>query len=166
MDERGSIEISFGMIFSIIVMIAIIGVAVYAITAFLQIGKVTEMSLFYQRFQENVDGAWSSATTNKVVSLSIPKQISFVCFGSLNSAFPAKYQDEFNSLREYSSAFQQQNTNTFLYPPKNAGKFAFKKVEKIDTSSLVFDCFEVKNGIVKIRLSKSEFDSLVKVGHE
>jgi len=168
MMKRGSIEISFGMIFSIIVMVAIIGVAVYAITVFLNVGKVTEIGLFHQRFQETVDDIWSSAVTNRAVSFSLPKSIELVCFGSIaNPLNDNKYSDELNELRDYSSGFQQQNTNTFLYPPSKADDFAFKKVEKIDVSSLgTFDCFEVKNGKVNIRLSKNEFDSLVKVGRE
>ena len=156
------------MIFSIIIVIFIIGISVYAITTFLQLGKTTEISLFYQRFQETVDDVWSSATTNKVISLSLPKSIELVCLGSLLTTGTNEYVSKMNVLKEYSSGFQQQNTNTFLYPPQKAGDFAFKKVDKIDVSSLNrgFDCFEVKNGVVKIRLSKSEFDSLVKIQHE
>ena len=166
--KRGSIEISFGMIFSVIIIIVIIGVAVYAITAFLQIGESAEISLFYQGLEKGVNDAWTSATTNRVVSLSLPKSIEFVCFGSLATGVaPDKYRDEMQELKEYSSGFQQQNTNSFLYPPGKAGDFAFKKVNKIDFSSLgTFDCFEVKGGKVRIRLSKGEFDSLVKVGRE
>lgn len=165
--KRGSIEISFGMIFSVIIIIVLIGVAVYGITIFLQIGKSAEISLFYEEFQESVNEIWSSATTNKVASFPVSKSIKFVCFGSLSGAYSGGYNQQFNSLKESSSGFQQQNTNTFLYPPEKAGEFTFKKIDKIDATSLgAFDCFEVRKGKVSIRLSKGEFESLVKIRHE
>ncbi len=164
---KGSIEISFGMIFSIIIIVALIGVAVYGITIFLDVGKSAEMGLFYDEFQKSVDEIWSSATTNRVIDFSIPNGIEFVCFGSIaNNIDAGRYNTQLKNLRTASSGFQQQSSNTFLYPPEKAGDFAFKKIEKIDTSPLgTFDCFPVRDRKVSIRLSKGEFESLVKVMH-
>ena len=169
MNRRGAIELSFGMIFSVIIMIAIIGVAVYAITAFLQIGKTSQLSLFHQEFQDTVDDVWSSSITNKVVSFAIPNSVELVCFGSLaGSSYNPRYENEFTELKRYSSGFEQQNTNRFLYPPQKAGELAYKKVDKIDLAELTngFDCFEVRDGKVRIRLEKTEFDSSVRIEHE
>ncbi len=166
--RNGSIEISFGMIFSVIIIITLIGVAVYGITIFLDVGKTAEIGLFYEEFQKSVDEIWSSATTNRVIDYSIPNGISHVCFGSIvNNIDAGRYTSQLKSLRTASSGFQQQSTNVFLYPPENAKDFAFQKIDKIDTSSLgTFDCFEVRNRKVSIRLSKGEFESLVKVMRE
>lgn len=165
--KKGVMEISFGMIFSVIIIIAIIGVGVYAITTFLQIGKSTQIGLFHEKFSETVEEIWASAITNRVVSFSISNSIEYVCFGSLESGSGGRYAAQFTKLREHSSGFEQQNTNMFLYPPDKAEDFAYKKAEKVDLSSLGgFDCFSVEDGIVRIRLSKNEFDSLVKVQHE
>ncbi len=166
--KRGSIEISFGMIFSIIIIVALIGVAVYATTIFLKFGSSAQVGLFYEEFQSKIDEIWSSASTNRVVSFPLPSTIKFVCFGFISADTNAgRYDSQFKALRRDSSGFQQENTNTFLYPPEKAKELAYEKIEKIDISGLgVFDCFEVKDGVVKIRLSKGEFDSLVKVSHE
>lgn len=165
--KRGSIEISFGMIFSIIIIIALIGVAVYAITNFLGFSRSAEAGLFYEKFQSSVDDIWSSSITNRVISFSLPSNINFVCFGSIaDNGYSGRYVSIFSNLRQASSGFQQQNSNVFLYPAERAKEFAFKKIDHIDTSSLGFDCFEVKSGKVNIRLSKGEFESLVKVEHE
>ena len=165
--KRGSMEISFGMIFSVIIIIAIIGVAVYAITTFLQVGEAAELSLFHQSLEKSVDDIWSSASSSRLFIFSLPKTIESVCFGSLTTSSSIDYDRELKELKMYSSGFEQQTTNTFLYPAQKAGEFAFKKVDKIDLSELArFDCFESRNGQVKIRLSKAEFDSLVKVQHE
>ena len=169
MNKRGAIELSFGMIFSIIIIIAIIGVGVYAITTFLQIGKTSQIGLFHQRFQETIDEVWASAITNRVVSFSLPRNIGLVCFGSLaGNSYNPQYENEFRELKRYASGFEQQNTNRFLHPQEKAGGFAYKKVDKIDLSGLTngFDCFEVRNGAVRIRLMKNEFEPLVKIQHE
>lgn len=151
-----------------IIIIALIGVAVYGITIFLQVGSVAEIGLFYEEFQNSVNDIWSSATTNKVVSFSTPSSVKFVCFGSIaNNIDAGRYTSQLKSLRQSSSRFQQENTNMFIYPPEKANEFAFKKIDKIDISSLgTFDCFESVNRKVNIRLSKGEFESLVKVQHE
>ena len=166
--KRGSIEISFGMIFSIIIIIALIGVAVYAITAFLDFSDDAQVGLFYEEFQNSVNDIFSSATTNRVISFSVSNSIEFVCFGSIaNNIDAGQYNIQLRALREASSGFQQQNTNTFMYPPEEAGDLAFKKIDKIDLSSLnTFDCFEVEAGKIRVTLSKGEFESLVKVQHE
>ena len=169
MNKRGSIEISFGMIFSIIIIIAIIGVAVYAITTFMDFGNSASIGLFYNDFQETVDEIWSSATTNKIVSFSLPNSIEFVCFGSIaNGINSLRYETQLKELRRSSSGFQQQTNNIFLYPSVKAKDLAFNKINRIDLTSIEngFDCFEAKSGKVIIRLSKGEFQSLVKVEHE
>ncbi len=168
MNRTGSIELSFGMIFSIIIMVAIIGVAVYAISAFLDIGQTSQFGLFHQQFQETIDEVWASSITDKVSSFSLPSSIELVCFGSLSgNIFNPEYEDEFKELKRYSSNFEQQNTNRFLYPSDKGGEFTYKKIGKIDLSAMNgFDCFEVKSGVLKIRLVKEEFDALVKIKHE
>lgn len=150
-------------------MIAIIGVAVYAISAFLNIGKTSQLGLFHQKFQETVDEIWASSITNRVVSFSLPNSIELVCFGALDgNSYNPEYENEFTELKRYASGFEQRNTNRFLYPQDKGKDFAYKQVDKIDITDLVngFDCFEVRNGNVRIRFEKNEFDSLVSVKHE
>jgi len=169
MIKRGAIELSFGMIFSIIIMIAIIGVAVYAISAFLNVGKTSQLGLFHQKFEETIDEIWASSITNRVVSFTVPTNIEFVCFGDLSGAsYNPQFENQFEELKRYASGFEQRNTNRFIYPPGKAKDLAYKQIEKIDISGLTngFDCFRAREGIVKIRLVKEEFDPLVRVEHE
>jgi hypothetical protein len=169
MNKRGAIELSFGMIFSIIIMIAIIGVAVYAISAFLDIGKTSKLGLFHQKFQEIVDEIWASSITNRIVSFTVPGNIEFVCFGELDgNSYNPQFEDQFTELKRYASGFEQRSTNRFLYPPAKAKDFAYKQIDKIDISGLTngFDCFRTREGTVKIRFVKEEFDPFVRVEHE
>ena len=169
MARRGSIELSFGMIFSIIIIIAIVGVATYAIVYFLDLGKLTELSLFHQKFQETIDDVWGSSITDKVVSFTLPAGIKLVCFGNLSSnSWNPAYEEEYEHFKEYSSSFERERTNRFIYPTNEAGEFSFKKVSKIYLSELGqphtdFECFEVSDRKIKVRLKKDTFDALVKV---
>ena len=150
-------------------MIAIVAVAIYAITTFLHIGKTADLGLFHQRFQETVDDVWATSITNRVFSFSLPSSIKFVCFGNLaGNSYNPQYETQFRELKRYASGFEQQNTNRFLYPQDKAGGFGYKKIDKIDLSALTngFDCFAVNSGKVMVRLVKEDFDPLVKIEHE
>ena len=60
MNKRGQIDISFGMIFSIILIIAVVGVAFYVINNFIELKKCTEIGLFYDDLKKYIDEAWQS----------------------------------------------------------------------------------------------------------
>jgi len=155
------------MIISIIMIIAIVGIATYVIVHFIGLGKATQLGLFYQDFQDSVDDVWNSAITNKVFSFNLPTEIKSVCFGDLNGrGFDTKYEEEYEELKEFSSGFDRENKNMFLYPVGKADEFAYLNVEHVDLSGIEngFSCFDVRSGKVEIRLEKAEYDSEVRVG--
>jgi hypothetical protein len=167
--RRGSIELSFGMIFSIILIIALLGVATYAMVAFLRLSKGAGLAGFHQDFQADVDSAWASTLTNKIVEYRVPNGLTHACFGNLTApTFNQQFARQRQELVKYASGFEKQTSNRFLYPIDAAEEFAFGKVEKIDLGQLSagFDCFAVSNGRVRIRLIKEDFNPLVKIAHE
>ncbi|MDP4039905.1 MAG: hypothetical protein Q8P57_04995 [Candidatus Pacearchaeota archaeon] len=166
MNKRGVLSLSFGMIFSIIMIIAIVGVASYIIISFIGLGSDTEVVLFHQEFQETIDEIWGSAITNKVFSFNLPGNIELVCFGDLKgSTYELQYKEEYDEFKEFSSNFEKENTNRFIYPMKFAGDFAFSEVDRISLTGLGsdFECFEVKSGKIEVRLEKGDFDSSVRI---
>ena len=60
MDKKGQIDISFGMIFSIIIIIATVAIGFYVITYFLNLSSCTKVGLFWNSLNEEVDKAWNS----------------------------------------------------------------------------------------------------------
>lgn len=155
--KRGGIQLSFGMIFSIIIIIAIVGVAFYAIKHFLNLQKCTEISLFYDDLQKNIDRAWSSEITVEDYESKLPGSIDSVCFGDV----AAGSGKEALALRRYRS----QGGNIFLYPPENACGHVFKEIKHVDLSALSssFVCFPTRSGKVSFGLEKRSFDTLVKI---
>lgn len=159
--KKGSIQISFGVIFSIIIIIAVIGVAFYVINYFLNLSKCTNVSLFYQEFQDEVDEAWNSEITRATFVGKLPGEIESVCFRDGESAGSG---EEYEALSDY---FRSRG-NMFLYPPEYACKQTSRKVEHVDLSGLPngWYCFSANNGEVRIPLEKGSFDALVKIKKE
>ena len=159
MEKRGDIELSFGMIFSIILIAVVIAVGIYAINYFVGLGKCSEVGLFYKDLKEEVDRAWNSEITRESFDSRLPSGIASVCFGSLENG-GGKFLEEYNALRRY----RNQEGNVFLYPPEKSCDQPVLKVEHIDFSDLGnFECFDVIDGVVKFKLEKESFDNLVKV---
>jgi hypothetical protein len=165
-ERKGAIQLSFGMIFSVIMIIAIVAITGYVISYFVNLGKATNVGLFYDRLQDEVNVVWNSAISSKTLSFNVPSEIKSVCFGDLNARnYDSRYREEYEHLRRFSSNFEKENKNMFLYPTQEAGEFAFNKLEHVDFSDLgeEFTCFDVKNGEVKIGFEKENYDLEVRV---
>ena len=152
---------AFGMIFSIILIAAIIGVAFYAISYFLNLGKCTEISLFYQEFQDEVDEAWNSEITRDRFVGSLPGGIKAVCFYDKDpGGSPPNSREEYEALEDYFRI----GGNIFLHPPERACGQVTLTIKHINLSGLGdWHCFETEKGEVTIHLEKGSFDSLVKI---
>ncbi|NCO11449.1 hypothetical protein CO038_03795 [Candidatus Pacearchaeota archaeon CG_4_9_14_0_2_um_filter_39_13] len=155
--RRGQTEfLSVGVIFSIIIVIAIIGASIYVIVAFMGIGKCADIGLFKDSFQDSVDRAWTSEIVSDVYTGRVPNGIESVCFSS-PTATSAEYADEFRELKRYIA-----RGNMLFYPAEEACDQPYVNIEHIDTSS-GFVCFQAENGEVRIGLEKNSLDSLVKI---
>jgi uncharacterized protein (UPF0333 family) len=78
--KRGQFEMSFGMIFSIILIIIFIAFAFYAITKFLQLQDTIKISQFESNLQSDINKIWKSPEGSQNVEYLLPSQITAVCF--------------------------------------------------------------------------------------
>lgn len=79
-DKSGQMQISFGMIFSIILIIAFIAFAVYAIYLFLDTKKIIDVGTFRTNLQNDVNVIWRSDHGSQTVTYSLPSEVKKVCF--------------------------------------------------------------------------------------
>lgn len=79
MKERGQIKLSFGMIFSIILIIAFIGFAFFAIQKFLGLQSSINTKQLVDNFQNDVTDAWNSPQASVAKSYNVPSSISSMC---------------------------------------------------------------------------------------
>lgn len=153
-DKRGDISLSFTMIFSVIVIIAIIAVAIYAISGFLKVQRCSQVGIFYSDFQKAADRAWASEYVSDYFEGNLPNGIEKVCFGNLSlSTASAEYED----LARY----RFSDSNLFLYPPTKACISPHIKINHIDANKPLY-CVSV-SGKVKIPLKKEIGEALVRI---
>lgn len=154
--KRGDISLSFGMIFSIILIIAIIGVSFYVISNFLGLKKCSEVGLFFNDFEGKVDKAWSSEITRDTYSGIVASGIKSVCIGNLTLGGSGT---EYDAVKKYSRA----GANVFLYPPEKACDVKYMEFEHLDVKNMRLKCFPVINGKVEIGIEKGASDALVQI---
>jgi len=73
-------NISFGMIFSIILIIIFLSFGIYAITQFLEMQKDIQIKKFLSDLQSDVDKMWKSPKGSTPIVYILPTEIISVCF--------------------------------------------------------------------------------------
>jgi hypothetical protein len=79
-NKKGQLDISFGMIFSIILIIIFLAFGFYAITKFLDFQQTIQISTFLNNFQNDVNTMWKSAQGSQTVTYQLPTKVKSVCF--------------------------------------------------------------------------------------
>ncbi len=140
-NRKGAIELSFGMIFSIILIIAFLGAGFYAIKKFIGMQDTIKIESFFSDFQNDVDDMWKSPYGNQSLTYdSIPNEVKAVCFRN----------DEFENLELSSDSLVDG-----------------KMIQHLDIAKTTKDanplCIANLKGKVTIRLVKEFGETLVTV---
>ena len=140
-DNRGQLDLSFGMIFSIILIIIFLAFGIYAIIQFLNLQQTIQINTFLNNFQNDINTMWKSAQGSQTVSYQLPTKIKSVCFVNDN---------EFQNL-EFTSAQIIQG----------------KKIDNIDIAKITKDespfCVESVKGKISMTIEKNFGKTLVTV---
>lgn len=80
--KRGQSQISFGMIFSIILIIFFIAFAIFAVIKFIPTTRMAQVESFKNDFQVDINNMWKSTQGSQRVEYFIPNQIEQVCFAN------------------------------------------------------------------------------------
>jgi len=83
-QKKGQMNISFGMIFSIILIIVFLGFAFLAIQKFLGFQNDVTEKKFYDALSQDVNQVWTSTKASKEVEYIIPRGITQVCFKTID----------------------------------------------------------------------------------
>jgi len=96
--KRSQMKISFGMIFSIILIIAFIAFAFYAIKLFLGVSDEAKIGKFIENLRGDVNRLWQSSHASQVFTYELPNKVEKVCFvenGYKNLAFIPRESSSF-----------------------------------------------------------------------
>lgn len=141
-NQKGAMEISFGMIFSIILIIIFISFAIYGITKFLNLQKEVQIESFVEQFENDVNKVWISTQTSQSFTYSLPANIAEVCFAERVSGGDSIIEMEIKKSGQ------------------NIGQK--RKIEKIDFAEDKL-CIKSSDGKIKINLKKDVGDALVEL---
>ncbi len=139
-NKRGQMKLSFGMIFSIFLIIIFIAFAVYAISKFINLQKTIQIESFTENLQSNVDDMWNSPRGSQEEIYSLPDKIDAVCFTD----------NQFNNLMFRSSEILEENN-----------------IRHLDIATITSGedpyCIPNINGKVKLIISKDFGEDLVTI---
>lgn len=162
-ELKGQFQLSFGMIFSIILIIAFIVVAVIAINSFLKVRCSTDVGIFIQDLRQEVNRIWAGAGEESSKSFTINScGLEYICFYNPNIPKKGRFSELSNEFREISG--EDEFHNLYLYP---YGKSSLSSTEIKHINNDAFknnpECFEIKENKVVIRFSKNLNESLVRI---
>ncbi|MCS6954771.1 MAG: hypothetical protein NZM44_00225 [Candidatus Calescibacterium sp.] len=155
--QEGPMGMSFGVIFSIILIISFIFAAFFGIKQFLQLSECTQIGNFYESLQRKIDKIfYETAAENVIFEIKLPKKIKKICFANLSATITNN--EDYEELKE----FDFEDANLFLLPKEATCSMPYKKIEKIKMEEIVNKrnpyCIENSENI---KLSKKIYDKYV-----
>ena len=140
--KKGQMKMSFGMIFSIILIIIFLIIAFYAIQKFMGLQQNIQVNQFADSLKSDVDKMWRGSQGSQEFTYSLPSKTQSVCF----------VEDDFENL-----VVKDKDGSALLRTT-----ISHIDIEKILNGSDKF-CLEVKNNKVSIILKKEYGQTLVDV---
>ena len=160
--KNAQMQLSFGMIFSIILIVFFLAFAFFGIRAFLGIQNSGETAKFLNDFQSDVEKVWKSEQSSENEEYSLPGKKSFACFVDFSSSARGAKNGIYNELKR---AYYGKE-NIVFYPLDFEGTES-AEIKYIDLASITENenpfCISNVNGKVKLRLVKDFSDRLVRI---
>ena len=122
-------KLSFGMIFSIILIIIFIAFAFWGIMKFLDYQKKIQIGQFINYFQEDVDKMWKGSHGSVEKTYNLPKSVDYVCFTDFSKQGLGVNSELYSDFQLVSSG---EESNMFFYPVSAAQGLESVRVNHID----------------------------------
>lgn len=162
--KKAQMELSFGMIFSIILIIAFVAFTVYGIYKFLEFRDSAQIGTFENNFAADVKTKWAGTEGAENHEYTLPGKIKAVCFIDTSPGHPVNDLEKKEELKWINL---NEGENLFFYPINSAGNSGSAKIEHInieDTTKEVNPfCVPNKNGKVKITIQKNYGENSVRI---
>ena len=155
LNSRGQMKLSFGMIFSIILIISFLAFAFIAIKFILNFFDQGTIGKFSDDFQKDVDKIWKgTSTVSQKFEYALPKKIEAVCFADFSIESDGQFEDLTLDLRRAYSG----NENLFFYPFGSGDGLDSFEIEHLNLEDIVGrdnpNCFDNINGKVSFVFEK------------
>jgi|SRR3989344_4212698 len=143
-SKRSEMQLSFGMIFSIILIVAFLAFGFYAIRGFLGVQDAAKIGQFRDKLQDDVNDAWRASQASQELTYTLPDKVKEICF-----------IDE-----------EQYGQNLVLKPNEAADGVSPILIENINISAITRGneyCVDVVDGKLELMVGKEFGENLVLV---
>jgi uncharacterized protein (UPF0333 family) len=164
-NKHAQMELSYGFLFSVILVGIFIFVAGYAIMMFMDINKQVETGIFTKELQNEIDRIWNGAGEDIFINLTIKSsKITHICFFSSNEGKRGNFENINEIYSDLESMPLNSENNLYFYPLKYADVSA-RKINHINMEGFKSNpyCIKKTKDIFRIKLSKEIGESLVSV---
>jgi hypothetical protein len=149
-SKKAQMQISFGVIFSIILIVIFIAFAIYAIGKFMGVQKFAQVKKFQNDFQGDIDKMWKSTRGSQEVEYFLPKKIKQICF-----------------LEDKRDPMTSKYFNAY-YVPDDFDEFLLKNVDMTtsvtgSTTNPKTLCVNTTNGKISMAIKKGYSEDLVTI---
>ena len=153
--------LSFESIFSIILIVFFILIAIIVINAFLKTQGCAKIGIFIDGFRSDVEKSWNSQYDKHTFRGNLPGSIDYVCFANLSRASFG----EFKAIGKDLSLFEGKKANMFFWPTGKACEMPYHYIAHIDDEKITKtrnpNCFAIKEGVVGLEIEKGLNDRFV-----
>jgi len=160
-NKKGAMELSFGMIFSIILIIAFLAFTIYAINKFLGIQKTLQAATLVNDLQGAIDKMWRGGQGSQQYTFSLPSKTQAVCLVDFSSPKTGPKESLYNEL---SRAFFEKE-NLVFYPVGSAEGLDAAAIGHINITKITKSenpyCFTAVKSKIKMVVKMTPGDSLV-----
>ncbi len=170
-SRKGAMELSFGMIFSIILIVVFLALAVYAILKILETQRVIKINTSIKDLSDDIDEMHKKSGGNYQIerSYGFPDKIEKVCFidyecqtTSSKGCVRGRGDYEIYSTLEF---YYGDGENLYFWPEKSSEGIDSRRIENInleETTKVTNPyCIDVIDGKIDLILKRVEGSSLV-----
>ena len=162
-SKKGQIKLSFGMIFSIILIAIFLAFAFFAIKKFLNISNTAQIAKFSDSIQDDIDRMWKGFQGEQEKEYILPGKIKYVCFADLSESARGINKKFYAGLNQ----IYYEKENMFFLPAGSAEGLDSKEVRHIDIKKITEDenpfCLKSIKGKLKLTLKKEYGEALVTI---
>ena len=158
-------KLSFGMIFSIILIIIFLAIAFIAIQTLLSFKDQAMIGKFFDALDSDVIKASNSQAFSGVPkTYFLPTSIEYLCFMDFT-----KNKNEVQATNGFYDDFKfiSSEDNVFLYPTDAGGDLGSKNIPKLDIDKTTFQsnpfCIKNIDGKINLNLNKESGQNLVTI---
>jgi len=162
-NKKAALELSFGTIFSIILIVFFIFIAIIVINSFLDVQDCAKLGIFLDSFRSDITKSWNSQYDKHTFKSSLPGKLDYVCIANLSQPLEGKFKEVGKDLE----FFEGKKANLFFVPRAKACEIPYHYIDHLDNEKIVSvnnpNCFPVENGNIILNVEKGLNDRFVNI---